>query len=754
MKYLSAKHLIGVLAFFWAAPCQALIGNGTEADPYKITSVADLKAIPDETTDYFRLVNDIVDCSYIGKKFCGHFDGAGHSISLNISESESYYIDNGGLFASCSGATIENLTIKGAISISKRRSYIDAGHTYYNALGSWYEHYYLSRLRVGAICGNATSTTFKNVRNEASIKGVITKISDVQGYYTIGSDCAMGGLVGVARSCTLIRCSNEGPVGGEFGYIGYNSPDNAGLTCITNGVGALIGRDVNSSVTDSYAKSKVSCSGYNSCEGGLIGIGESSRLSNCYFDGQTSYAPFVGMKDGTVIIDCISRVKLESSANCQSCTNCYVALIAGEECAFEGVEYVKPEMFSMQSWYASNLPSWDFSDVWYMPSGSDAMPLLRTDPLINWEGSSLYGGSVEFKSTNPYSKLVVEPANENEITVDGARITFLKAGSVTVNVRQDAVTPFKPVNRAVTFNVDKVNLVITARDCTMNYGDEPSAENILEYTGFIGTDTPESLEEMPNVVFGGSSTSDVGKYNIMVSGASSPNYSITYNKGIQTIEPRVIIVKPMNANRIYGNPNPQFKLEFEGWVNGHNESMVSQYPAASTQADSKSYAGDYVITVRGGEIHPNYKFQYLTGILTVDKAQLVIGVKNVIRNQNEFNPEFELTFSGFKNGDDRSSLDELPSISCEATYDSPEGVYPILLSGGSDKNYLFDLRNGTLVVGGESGIEDIRIDSDVDTAARYFTITGVEIRPNQEGKLNPGVYIKIINNKKSKVHIR
>ena len=747
-----SKKLIGIIAFLLAMPCQALTGSGTETDPYEITSTADLKAISNGTTDYYRLVNDIVDCPCLGINFCGHFDGTGHSISLNVSETNSW-IESAGLFHSCSGATIKNLTVKGAISISKSRYYTYGSKKYYNGLGNWWnEYYYLVRLRLGAICGIATATTFKNVRNEASIKGMIAKAKEGYDYY-LGSDCGLGGLVGVAQSCVFLQCCNVGSISGYLGSIeDAHSPSNAGLTIIQNGVGALIGTDVNSTITDSYAKSNISCSGYIYCEGALIGNCESSRLSRCYFDGQTNYAPFIGNNNGSIITDCISRVKLASIPIFPSCVNCYTSVVAA--IGHEGVEYVEPEMFSIQSWYATKLPSWDFSGVWYMPSGIDAMPLLRTEPSIKWTGFPVYGGNVEFTSTNLSSALIIESTNDNEIVVDGAKITFLKAGNVNVKVSQNADSPFKPVDETITFNVQKAKLTISAKDYTMNYGDHPSSENILDYTGFIGSDTSDSLDRLPTVIFGGSSTSDVGKYNIIVSGATSSNYSISYNKGVQTIEPRSIMVKPIDMTRLYGNPNPQFNLEFEGWVNGHNESKITQYPTASTQATSKSYAGDYVITVRGGEIHPNYRFQYLTGTLTIDKAPLMIGVKDAKRNTFEFNPEFELTFSGFKNGDDSSSIDELPEISCEASYDSPEGIYPIILSGGSDKNYLIKLKNGVLIVEPKSGIEEVCADYFADSSARYFTIGGIEVTPDKENKIKPGIYIKVFNNATSKICIR
>lgn len=755
MKPLLPQFVTLAICSILAVPCEAFSGSGSESDPYIITSVADLKEIPNETTSFYRLANDITDCpcGVVGI-FCGNFDGGGHSISLNFSENGSWS-DNIGLFSSCSGATIENLTLKGAVSISKSRYYDSGSKKYYNGLGNWWiEDYYLVRLRIGAVCGVATSTTFKNIRNEASITGKITKARDGY-YYYVGSDCGIGGLVGVAESCTFTQCCNTGSIVGSFGYDSDHPLFNAGLHVVANGLGALVGTDIGSVITISYAKCNISSIGDYSYEGAFIGRGESSLLVGSYFDGKTIDSPFIGSySDGTLISDCISRVNLSSAVNVPVCDNCYIALLSGTETIVEGIKYIEPEVFSMQSWFAQNLPGWDFSEVWYMPSGSDATPLFRTEPSLTWSGNPKYGDSIVFTSTNTYMPLTIESTGDNDVTVDGNSITFDKAGIVTVKVSQDAVTPFKPIEKVVTFNVSKADLIVSAKNFIMSYGDELPTEDLVEYSGFIGDDSPESLDKLPDILFGGSPASDVGEYNILVSGASSSNYSFSYNKGTQTIEPRSITVKPVDTYRQYGSPNPPFKLEFEGWVNGQNESMVSQYPKVTTQAEQKSYVGEYILTVNGGEIHPNYKFKYLTGNLTIEKAPLLIGVKDAKRNLNEFNPEFELTFSGFKNGEDSSYLDELPDINCEASFSSPEGEYPIILSGGSDKNYVYTLKNGILVIEGQSGIEEVIYDPAVEGDARYFTLDGIEVTPENQNQLCPGIYIKIIDGKTSKILIR
>ena len=85
-------------------------------------------------------------------------------------------------------------------------------------------------------------------------------------------------------------------------------------------------------------------------------------------------------------------------------------------------------------------------------------------------------------------------------------------------------------------------------------------------------------------------------------------------------------------------------------------------------------------------------------VFNVAKATLTITADSKAINISEPLPELTMSFSGFVNGDDQSSLDQLPAIATTATASSPAGVYPITLTGGSDANYDFNLVNGQLTI--------------------------------------------------------
>jgi hypothetical protein len=174
-----------------------------------------------------------------------------------------------------------------------------------------------------------------------------------------------------------------------------------------------------------------------------------------------------------------------------------------------------------------------------------------------------------------------------------------------------------------------------------------------------------------------------------------------------TIQKRNLLVTPKDTLRTYGDANPVFTFSYSEFVNGDTEADISSKPLASTIANINSNAGTYAITCSGGSA-TNYNFtSYGAGALTVTKAPLTITANNASRKQGAKNPTFTLAYSGFKNNEYREVLDYLPDINCDADENSPAGFYDIVLSGGYDNNYAYELVNGVLEVIGTNSIEDI-----------------------------------------------
>ena len=142
-----------------------------------------------------------------------------------------------------------------------------------------------------------------------------------------------------------------------------------------------------------------------------------------------------------------------------------------------------------------------------------------------------------------------------------------------------------------------------------------------------------------------------------------------------------------DTSRMYGQENPQeYIFEYSGWIGEHTS--VAQDPEVVTTAVPSSPAGDYELTVSGGE-DPWYTFAPVPGKLTVTKAPLHVSVADTTRYYHQSDPDFRLIYEGFLLDDDASVLQQEPVATSNATLESDFGVYDITLSGGASDRYEF-----------------------------------------------------------------
>lgn len=152
-----------------------------------------------------------------------------------------------------------------------------------------------------------------------------------------------------------------------------------------------------------------------------------------------------------------------------------------------------------------------------------------------------------------------------------------------------------------------------------------------------------------------------------------------------------------NAQRIYGEANPEFSYTMSGYVNGENEDVVLIQPTMTTTANAKSDVGEYTITGVGGEAD-NYSFNFIDGKLTVSKAPLSAEVQHTTREYGNANPSFSLNYQGLKNGETVPAWIDKPVYSTVATQGSAIGDYSVTATA-TPKNYeLLDIASGILTI--------------------------------------------------------
>ncbi|WP_305983636.1 Ig-like domain-containing protein, partial [Roseivirga thermotolerans] len=147
----------------------------------------------------------------------------------------------------------------------------------------------------------------------------------------------------------------------------------------------------------------------------------------------------------------------------------------------------------------------------------------------------------------------------------------------------------------------------------------------------------------------------VGETTITASQAGNDSYLAATNATqTLTIEKATLTATADDKSKTYGEENPALTISYTGFVNGDDETAITQ-PTASTTADAGSDAGTYAITLSGGAAD-NYSLTTVNGTLTIGKATLTARADDKERAVGQENPEFTISYTGFVNGDDKSEI--------------------------------------------------------------------------------------------------
>ena len=270
------------------------------------------------------------------------------------------------------------------------------------------------------------------------------------------------------------------------------------------------------------------------------------------------------------------------------------------------------------------------------------------------------------------------------------------AGSYPVTVK------CTPKNYNVTSNtqglltISKAPLTIKANNASMDYcGAMPSYT--YTYSGFVNGENSTVLSTMPSISTTATEKSNAGDYTITPVGAASSNYEITNASGILTIKQRPLIVTANSISRLYGENNPEFTVDYDGFVNNETKQVLDVEPTVTTSANILSSVGSYDLRVSGGRAK-NYALTYQLGRLTINPRPLKASVGDYEREYGKNNPTFEIIYEGFAGNDTQSSLSKVPIARTNATTTSDVGTYTIEVTGGYSQNYILSYGSGTLTI--------------------------------------------------------
>ena len=249
------------------------------------------------------------------------------------------------------------------------------------------------------------------------------------------------------------------------------------------------------------------------------------------------------------------------------------------------------------------------------------------------------------------------------------------------------------------------------------------ASAFKQCTALQAVDFPASLEYIGNTAFANTGLTSLF---ILSTVKSFGTYAFSQNKELEWV---VIAKDPFqHPNGLFGScdklqaiylPDGINFYENYGWsyygdkirpialYNGHEHVYNGYYPDMTcainipdgyefkemkVEGDIPTGVGEYEIPVtftftgtRNFEILSPYR-------CTIYPKELSVKAKDCTKIYGEKNPEFELEYDGFVEGEDASVLTELPVASCDATETSVADTiygYPIYLSGGKADNYTF-----------------------------------------------------------------
>lgn len=163
------------------------------------------------------------------------------------------------------------------------------------------------------------------------------------------------------------------------------------------------------------------------------------------------------------------------------------------------------------------------------------------------------------------------------------------------------------------------------------------------------------------------------------------------------IKKQILTVVINNQEKLYGDENPSFSYEISGFWGYDNENDIQVLPNIVCSATKTSDIGEYQITGNGGQ-STNYDFSFRTGTLRINKAPLSVKAIDSVKEFGNENPQFEIQFTGLKNGESSPKWDKFPVFSTDAAKVSNVGVYPVAVVCEPHNYEIISNTAGTLTI--------------------------------------------------------
>ncbi|QZT36916.1 hypothetical protein K5X82_17020 [Halosquirtibacter xylanolyticus] len=151
----------------------------------------------------------------------------------------------------------------------------------------------------------------------------------------------------------------------------------------------------------------------------------------------------------------------------------------------------------------------------------------------------------EITRTDQDGALVYESSNPSVSIVNGDKLNVVGVGTSTITIHNNGSNQYKHYNHTFTLTVTKAPIAVTAEDKSRVYGEENPTFTYM-VTGQRTGDN-NIFSTAPTMSSIANETTDVGDYDIVISGGVSEHYSPTYASGLLSITKAVRDVSWTNA---------------------------------------------------------------------------------------------------------------------------------------------------------------------------------------------------------------
>ena len=577
-----------VIAAGSAAIISGLSGDGTNNNPYQISSQAHLQIIADKVKNdsmtfggsYLKVIADFsIDNTWVGigtsssNVFCGEFDGDGHTITFNDSQQ--------GIFGYIKSATIQNVVAKGRISS-------DSAH-------------YL-----GSIAGDADGCTVKNCKNSCTISLV--------------NGSAVGGIIGdvfasKGDSNYITGCSNFGKIvggtaGGITGWLGcavasdlssiisdcYNLGFVTDSASSSNGVGGIAGMVAGKIVKIEKCYNYGRIEGNSTRAGGIAGYAGGSTIDNCYNAGDI-YGRNTNQAVGGIVGVAVVHVNGTEFYSCYNTGS--VSAIDGEDVGgITGYKDTpessvhKPVTLKNCFYLDSSTPNSINVDGVTSKTSSQ---LKSSSTYLSWTSFSINWGISSNKNHGyPYLKSI--PASILTININGGTING--ANSYTISLPE-----------GVEFDLN-----------LLEYSVSNGYESSVTYTKTSGTGT---LTDSKFIFGNADSVIKATVKRVLI------EYTITYNLGGGTLENAIQKYTVETADFALGTPHKEGYV-FIGWTGSNLSEATLSVIIAKGSTGNLTYIANWeknkesIITLSFNITENEYFIVYILNEDSVPTTQISV----------------------------------------------------------------------------------------------------------------------------------